>query len=712
MRFFLFVLAIASCFSAVANVHAGESQALSSLHSYTGIWNMPNARVVPDWNIRLKYGNHHPYRYYGGALGILDRIEVHGQFTEVSSIEAFVGEGYGNYKDRSAGLRLVLMREDEFWPQVALGFFDATGTALFANRYLAASKIFGNFDLTLGLGQGILAGEFVRGPSNAALGEDEDQGYSFLTSSPTRKTRPFGGIEWHATPDLTLSVEYSPIEYEHMFGYRTTGGEKLKEDTSKSPVNVGIKYKLHENIHAQFAWMHSDAFAGGVSFELPLEPEGMLPWKKIKPPPAGEGLRWQAYTADNDELAELVAKQVKKAGFVDVAAIAGDHSLWIEAENKIHLSTSRALGHIVSAVLPILPERTTTLYLNLKQNGQIIQSLRTSRDNLQAFLKSSVDDKGFLTYADLDLYSTDNWQSFLQEGTPGTAFEPPDDRFFFSINPRIYTFLNNRRGFFKHKGIVQGRSDFNIWQNGWLIGELELTLFNQYDELAYSPLEDDSVRTDLVEYAKKSDPRITMLALDQFASLPWNVQGRFSAGIFESAYAGFGAEVFRYFKDGLFGVGFEAEAVRKRDIEDNFKLRNDLDQWFETAYLNLYGQLWPEQGVEAGLKIGRFLAGDPGAKFEIRRSFKYFTIGAWYTATDTSRFQSEQNQGNREKGIYINIPLSLFKDYDAKGGIRYTFTSFTRDPGQTVRQPSSLYPMNPWATPVHTKQTLNDMRIQ
>ncbi len=65
------------------------AQPLPSLQSFTGIWDMPTARVLSDWNMRIKYGNAEPYRYYGVALGVFDRLEFHGQFTEVSSVASF-----------------------------------------------------------------------------------------------------------------------------------------------------------------------------------------------------------------------------------------------------------------------------------------------------------------------------------------------------------------------------------------------------------------------------------------------------------------------------------------------------------------------------------------------------------------------------------------------------------------------------------------------
>jgi len=162
-------------------------------------------------------------------------------------------------------------------------------------------------------------------------------------------------------------------------------------------------------------------------------------------------------------------------------------------------------------------------------------------------------------------------------------------------------------------------------------------------------------------------------------------------GAFESAYMGFGAEMFRYFADGRFGVGVEAEAVKKRDIDDPFTIRKG-SPWFYTSFLNLYYNAWPSQGIDVGLKMGRFLAGDPGVRLDVRRTFKGFSLGLWYTVTDTSVFVADFNRGYHDKGVYFSIPLSCFSEFDIPGKFHYALSPWTRDPGQLVAQPRSLFP--------------------
>ncbi|MBW2466866.1 MAG: YjbH domain-containing protein [Deltaproteobacteria bacterium] len=689
--------------STASVLQAGNSPAkpLASLQSFTGIWDMPTARILPDWNMRFKYGRAEPYRYYGVALGLFDRLEFHGQFTETSTVIAFAGFGYGYHKDRNAGGRLVVIKEDEFLPQVAVGAYDPVGTSLFPSRYIVMSKMLGDFDLTLGLGQGLLGGESLDEISRARKGEKFDT--TFLFSDPFRQTRIFGGVEYHYSPKLTLSAEYSTLKYEEMFG------EPEKADW---PINIGIKYQPTKHIILQGGYMRGNELMFGISANWPLEPEGMLPWKKEASYASSEQQRWQAHEADNLQLAELIANELQDDGFGEVAVSVIDREVWVEYRNTKYLSLAKSMGRVARILDELAPERIKTFYLNLLYNGQVIQCLKTGRPELRAFMKTRMDRQGFFEFASLSLYNGKQRKEFFTDTEEIGTYQVKEPWFDYNINLKAKTFLNNRAGFFKHKVFLRPRVYIFPWEKALIAGELEFTLLNQYDDVIFSPLEPEPVRTDLVLYERESRPRISMLAFDQYLDLPYNILGRFSMGLFESAYAGFGAEIFRFFDRGRWGIGLETEFVRKRDPEDNFRLSNTITKTYDTYFVNIYGQLWPSQGIDAGLKIGRFLGEDVGFSLELRRSFKYFTIGAWYTKTDTDHFTDPKNRDAEEKGVFITFPFSIFFDHDRRTRLTYSFASFTRDQGQTVRQPSLLYPITPYQSVLHTESTLEDMRGQ
>ena len=61
--------------------------------------------------------------------------------------------------DRNYEAKVRLWKEQKYLPQVAIGIRDVVGTGVWGSEYLVASKEIGNFDFTLGMGWGRLAGK-------------------------------------------------------------------------------------------------------------------------------------------------------------------------------------------------------------------------------------------------------------------------------------------------------------------------------------------------------------------------------------------------------------------------------------------------------------------------------------------------------------------------------------------------------------------------
>jgi hypothetical protein len=684
-----------------APARAGEvSVPGESLHGYSGLWDVPDARVLPDWHARVGASSNGPYNSASGALGLYDRLEAHGSLTEVTTREPFPGEGFGNYKDRSVGLKHVLLQEDGALPQLAVGLSDLTGTALFASRYLVASKRLGPHWLSFGLGQGFLGGEDVSGAGPAG-NPANDAAKDFLFSSPFRPTRPFAGMSAEIAPGLFLVGEWSPVDYEDLFGFDEDGG---------LPVNVGLKYTLLGRIGLSLGLMRGRDPALGASLNFPLEPEALLVWRSRPAAPADEALRWRALEADNHGLAQILARALADNGLDEVRVSVADAAVWAEAENGFSLSDARALGRMGRIIDDIAPDRIERLYLNLGSDGRVVQSLSCSRGLMRDFLQSRIDRETFLAFGDLELYGAGHEEEYREMAGASSYALADEDDLRYEISPMIKTFTANRSGFFKHKAGIRFSLSYDATDNTTLTTALETTLYNDYDELAFQPLEDESARTDVLRYEQGLGSRLVVMALDQTRDLPWNIRFRLSSGYLETAYAGTGGELFRLFDDGRFGLGLEAAAVRKRDPESNLGLDPGSTRVFTNAFLNVYALLDAESGLAAGAKIGRFLAGDHGVRLELRRTWKHFTVGFWYTVTHTGHLESGKNVGHREKGLFVRVPLSVFRSDDAPGHVGYRLSSFTRDPGQSVRLPRPLYPMSEDSLPPVTRRDISEMR--
>lgn len=704
LRWALLIVCLAAC-AGRAPAPPASPAAAPSLSSVSGLWETPTADVPPDWTLRPSFAWNKPYRMYGAALGLLGRLEVHGQFTEVTTREGFEdAEDFGSFKDRSFGLKAVLVREHGLWPQVAVGLNDLTGTGLFSSRYVVLGRgleLHGiPARLTLGLGQGLLGGEsfFVEPTENDG---QTGNAVDFHTSSLWRRTRPFGGLAVNLTPRLSLVTEYTPLDHGKLFGF---------DDPGRVPVNAGLKYHLLDRVWLQAALLRGDTPALGMSADLPLKPQGLFPWRAEPDIEPKERLRWRAALADNSGLAGILVQELDAEGFGDIRCQAADSAIWVEARDEKHLSVMRALGRMGRRVLAVLPDnlRDRTLYLNLTRDDRIIHSLKVRAGLLDDYLNSRVDEKTFRMFAALDQDGREHLTEFAAAGMKGRSAQTRPDRFHFSVEPKVRSFLNNREGFLKNKIFIRTAASAKPWAGGLLTAEAETVLYNQYGDVAYQPKEDAPTRTDLVEFERLNGTRVTELAFDQIYPLDYGLWGRMAIGYFESAFAGIGSEIFRLFLNGRLGLGLETETVLKRDPDSAMGIRTD--RAFSTLFLNLYAQLWPAEGVSLAVKGGRFLAGDPGARIELRRTRDHYTIGAWATFTDTSRFSAPENRGAVDKGVFISVPLSIFFGHEDAGHFRYSLTGFTRDQGQTVRQPRTLFPSNPDGTVARTRREMRELK--
>ena len=634
---------------------------------YTGLLDMPTARLIPDWNLRTYYTWADPYGTFGITIGVMPWLEVNGRATRISGLPTSLGPDYGDYKDKAIDVKLKLLDETESWPALAIGAADIHGTALFHSRYIAASKLLGPLDITLGLGQGILAGEKTSGWDTT--------GTSF-----------FGGVELRLTEKLSLLAERSSLDYSKMYGLTEVS------DPGDSQWNFGLRYQPWKGGMLSLSYLRNEYFGFALSQNFAFKPEGMLPWRQQPFWVPGDELKDRARLASNRELALIVREEIAAEGFSNVKASVSNRSVWLEIENPVYLSNYKAMGRACRALVSFMPERIEWLYISLKSRDLIMLTVKMGRDDFAAFLDNRLDAEVLLEFSILENDGRETRESFLREEPYASPLTDAggSKRFNYGIKPSWQTLLNDPSGFWKNKFSLYLHANYFAWAGGYFNAAYRVTLYNDIST-SNEVEEEAAVRTDLINYIAQSDPRLEVLGYDQAVDLPYGFLGRFGAGYFESAYGGFGVELFRFFGDGRFGAGLEGEWVWKRDIERDFGFVDSTS--YKTGFLNLYYKLFPQYGVDVGLKIGRFLAGDNGVRLDVSRTYKYFTVGAWYTYTDTDIFTNPINQDYQDKGVYLSIPMSIFKDRDVPAILHYSIRPWTRDPGQTVSQGGALYPM-------------------
>ena len=435
-------------FLQVPQAHSSSQTPFPGNNGQTGLWDMPNARIMPDWHARINLFSADPYRYYGATIGLLDRFEFNGRLTEITTHEGLPGQRY--LRDRAIDLKLLLFKERDWLPSIAIGATDMHGTGLFTSRYLVFSKIFRPFDLTLGLGQGILGGEITSGRGGGFARN--------LLFGATAQPRLFGGIEFHATEALSLVGEYSSLDYEELIG-------STREEW---PINLGLKYRLSDHLLTSLSWQKGEEVSFGLNLTFPFEPEGLLPWKREPFYTPSEKVRLDAYLAANEALAYIVADQVSRAGFNGVRAAAKGDAIWVEFVNDRYLSHIKAIGRVARIIDLTAPPRIEWFYLGLVREGIILYSFKVHRNVLRAFIERRLDEMATWQSSEHYMGGHRLWHEFVDSTDTMALREAPrgHQRLRIHIAPRIESLLDDPSGFYRASINTLLTLNYRPWKGG------------------------------------------------------------------------------------------------------------------------------------------------------------------------------------------------------------------------------------------------------
>ena len=219
-----------------------------------------------------------------------------------------------------------------------------------------------------------------------------------------------------------------------------------------------------------------------------------------------------------------------------------------------------------------------------------------------------------------------------------------------------------------------------------MAGTVSQNIVDTFDQLR---LRSDSqlprVRSDIARYLRQGTSTIENLyGAYSFSPYPeW--YAKVTAGLLEKMYGGVAGEVLYRPFDSRLAVGLEVARVKQRDF-DGFGF---LDYEVTTGHLGLYYDV-PLYDLQAEIQIGRYLARDKGATFQLARTFKSgVRVGAFFTLTDVPF--DEFGEGSFDKGFFMSIPFDLFLPKSTRRRGTFAFRPLTRDGGQRVGIPGRLF---------------------
>ena len=110
----------------------------SSNYGITGIINMPSARLMTEGSMKIGYSSSYPNEYTYISATPFNWLEASYKYTELKNLLYGPSTYSGNQtlKDKGFDLKIRLMRESYYLPDISVGWNDLAGTGKFsaANR--------------------------------------------------------------------------------------------------------------------------------------------------------------------------------------------------------------------------------------------------------------------------------------------------------------------------------------------------------------------------------------------------------------------------------------------------------------------------------------------------------------------------------------------------------------------------------------------------
>jgi hypothetical protein len=701
----------------------------------TGLLQTPTARTRPAGALGLVISRTWPYTQTSIVLSPFDRVELAVRYTTISNqLYGSSIAGEQSYKDKSAELKWRLLDEGIWTPAVAVGLRDPGGTGAFGGEYVVASKRWGDWDLSVGLGWGYLGARgdvgnplaraglrsAQRGSSNTSSGGTTN--LSALFSGPAAL---FGGVQWQ-TPwdDVVLRLEWDGNDYatESIAGpLPARTGLNAGVSWRWAGAEVGLAYQRGNRWSLSLAWLGSLPAAHMPKTAVPRPPVvgEAAPAAAVSalasatgglPAPDGATAVTAATTAPSVEapvpvlsLQSPAAPEValarthpdalrQHALLVELAQHTGWHATAIErSPGRWTARFDQASGaHVqerIERVWAVLhreaPPDVTLLALELASRQLPLvrhevdrQAWAASRARHLARHQRPAEGPGDGTRPPQEPARPD-WLTAAPEDTPRLAT---------GVNLSYQQHLGGPDGYLyalSARGFLQWRA----WSGAWLQGSVSLRLLDNYHRFRYTaPSNLPRVRTLQREYVTTSRLTVPNLQFTQAARLAPGVYGMLYGGWLEPMFAGVGAELLWRPLGSPWAVGLDLNRVRQREVDQGFGLQ---DYAVTTGHLTVrWDTGW--QDVVAGASVGQYLAGDRGVTVDLARVFPNGTrMGVWATKTNVSAEQF--GEGSFDKGLYVSVPFDAMFTSWSGSAMTVAWQPLIRDGGAKLQRGASLW---------------------
>ncbi|WP_034946064.1 YjbH domain-containing protein [Erwinia oleae] len=649
-----------------------------------GLLQVPTARMAKDGEFSLNYRYNDQYRFYSSSVQLFPWLEATIRYTDVKTRRYSADSSFsGNqtYKDKAFDLKLRLWQEGFWLPEVSVGARDLGGTGLFDSEFIAATKAWGPFDFTLGMGFGYLGNSGnVKNPfcqaDSSYCNRSNGNGEAGSVNGDDLFKGPaslFGGVEYQ-TPwqPLRLKAEYEGNDYQGDFAGRLE---------QRSKVNVGAIYRLTDWADVNVSYERGNTFMAGFTLRTNFNELRSAaidsPKPAYKPQPQD---RFLEPTVVANQLTDLKYN----AGLSGPNLQVKGNTLYATGQQSKYRNTQEGVDRANVIMMNNLPADIDTLSVTETRNNMPQVTTVTHVDSLRQQLE------GYPLGKEKSLD-----QQRVEPRDPGRTeqgFHIAPDRFNASLSPVLNQSVGGPESFYLYQVGVMANANYWLTDHLLLDGSVFANIANNYDKFNYNGAPTDSslprVRTHIRDYVD-NNVYVNNLQANYMHALGNGFYGQVYGGYLETMYGGVGGEVLYRPLDADWAVGVDANYVKRRDW-DNMMQFDNYDA--KVGNLTAYWHPWFMNGVLVKASVGQYLAEDKGATVDISRRFDSGVIvGAYATKTDVSA--EEYGEGDFTKGFYVSIPMDLFTASPTRGRAQVNWTPLTRDGGQMLGRKYQLYDM-------------------
>lgn len=666
--------------------YAGADTWSAGDYGGVGLLQTPTARMNSEGEFTLNYSDTQEYRRMAATLQLYPWLETTARYTDIRYRLYSQSPGFSNdqtLKDKGFDVKLLLNRESDWLPQLALGLRDVAGTGIFAGEYVVANKRFGDFDVSLGMGWGYLGQrdnitnplcEIADRMCTRPTGTSGSGGKFEVNQWFRGPAALFGGVNYTTPIDgLSLKAEYDPNHYQN-----DRAGRPIVVD---SPWNFGAHYRYNDTLSFNAGYQRGNTFSFGftvrTNFDQSYQP-------KSEPPPRQAQLEQSPNSSLSSIDYDLLSRQLlAESGFVVSDIAASDTTVTFYGFHTKFADHETAVDRAARVLADTLPESIQRYEFAELNSGFALSQHNVNAEQFKAAYRGERMDAKATT----DAISMSNVRRGA-ERVYSSDFEVQN--FSYGLRPFIAQSFGAPETFYMYQIGVMVNGNYRFDDHFSVSGNLGVNVLSNYDRFNFLvdgyPETLPRVRTRIREYAKK-DVWIENLQLNYNHQFSDDHYGILYAGYIERMFAGVGAEWLYRPLQSDFAFGVDVNYVKQRDPDNLFGIE---DYSVLTGHASVYWDLPFVDDSKLILRGGRFLAKDVGTHIEFTHTFDSgITAGAYAALTNVSA--ADYGEGSFTKGFYLSIPFDvLFDKYSkARGGIAWS--PLFRDGGQLLYRSRQLY---------------------